>query len=111
MHDALGSVFGGAAVSVRMGLSDFTGRTGDDRVEQAVSGRCCPELARPLPVQGRMEATPMDTHTSEQLPSVLAIAILGETAMEHLHQVAQRIRKNIDELLAEEERRPHKSES
>jgi len=53
----------------------------------------------------------MDTHTSEQLPSVLAIAILGETAMEHLHQVAQRIRKNIDELLAEEERRPHKSES
>jgi hypothetical protein len=90
-----------------MGLSDFTRRTGEDRVEKAFSGRCCPDLARPLPLQGRTEVTTMGFDTSEHLPSALAIAILGETAMEHLHQVAQRIRENIDELLAEEERRQH----
>jgi hypothetical protein len=58
-----------------------------------------------------MEPTTMDTNTSEQLPSALAIAILGETAMERLHQVAERIRESIDELLAEEERRQHKTGS
>lgn len=42
---------------------------------------------------------------SDGLERLYTIAIIGETAMEHLHQVAQRIRENIDELLAEEERR------
>jgi hypothetical protein len=54
----------------------------------------------------------MDTDKSdkrEQLPRPNAFVIIGETVLERLHQVAQRIRENIAKLLSEEEGRQHKS--
>ncbi len=53
----------------------------------------------------------MDTDKSnkpEPLPRPNAFVIIGETVLERLHQIAQRIRERVAQLLTEEDRRQQK---
>jgi hypothetical protein len=37
-----------------------------------------------------------------ELPRPVAITIIGETVLDHLHEVAQQMQENIDQALAED---------
>jgi hypothetical protein len=50
------------------------------------------------------------TDKSVPLPPSLAFAINAEAALERLHEVAKRMRENIERLLSEEEKHQSKAE-
>jgi hypothetical protein len=45
---------------------------------------------------------PDELHEPEELPRSVAITIIGETALDHLHEVAQHMQENIVQVLAED---------
>jgi hypothetical protein len=45
---------------------------------------------------------PDEPHEPDELPRLIAIAILGETALDHLHEVAQHMQESIAQVLAED---------
>jgi hypothetical protein len=88
---------------IEAGPAAFAPGTDADMMKMFIPGRCCPELAHTGGDYGQRQIRQTRTVARPN-----AFVIVGETVLERLHQVAQRIRENIEQILARDETRQQK---